>query len=425
MKTKLSVLLISFLFVLSGNLRLTAQVTVGSNTDPVRAALLDVKGQAADADNITSKTGGLALPRVNLVDAETLQPFIATTDADWTDPTKKAQLIKNHTGLMVYNLNTTSPFAQGIYVWTGAKWVMASGLARNGLNQKDGYVQLGGALSQDETIITGDKQDLIIDLKNVSGADKGFMIKGLSDLGNSVSLVINDEGKLGKSPVIPARLAFFQSGDQSRTPGINTRGNAIVVKWNITNETATTGKDLVTNNIVDWDQANNAFIMRLDAAIEMSAMLGYQGGGWANPPTNTVGGPEQVIVNATLQVNKIEVDNNGDPVLGPGGEFTYTGWADYSSVRGVYTGATNYYRNTLNIPPAMMSARKGDKIRLVVMRPPDENKTTGQLGHDHQISWNYPEGDARNPMRGIVRPYGTEFSKSLKIVVQGAAENTP
>ncbi|MDR2951030.1 MAG: hypothetical protein LBV71_17730 [Prevotella sp.] len=112
-----------------------AQVTVGSNNPPAKAALLEIKNiepndpaSPTDANNITvnDKGGGLGLPRVKLVNINTLQPFIPT-GTDWTNNTDKVK--EKHAGLMVYNIyvspdgeDADKTFSQGIYVWDGAKW---------------------------------------------------------------------------------------------------------------------------------------------------------------------------------------------------------------------------------------------------------------------------------------------------------------
>lgn len=105
--------LIVVLAALAGMGTAYAQVTVGSGVAPATGALLEIKSQAADASNVTSTTGGLGLPRVSLVSLTTLDPFIASA----TTAVKT-----NHTGLMVYNLNTTAPFSKGVYVWDGTTW---------------------------------------------------------------------------------------------------------------------------------------------------------------------------------------------------------------------------------------------------------------------------------------------------------------
>jgi len=116
-------------------LNLSAQGTIGSGEKPVRAALLDLKGQNPDSENITSSTGGLVLPRVKLTGRTTLDPFIDSgTDPEWksADVNVVKKLKDDHTGLMVYNLSVSDPgetdenliFEQGIYVWNGTQWNM-------------------------------------------------------------------------------------------------------------------------------------------------------------------------------------------------------------------------------------------------------------------------------------------------------------
>lgn len=97
------------------------QVTVGAEIDPVKAALLEIKTQAPDANNVTSTKGGLGLPRVELVETETLQPFIETTDTEW-NPTNQAATKTVHAGLVVYNLTENAAFTKGVYVWNGSRW---------------------------------------------------------------------------------------------------------------------------------------------------------------------------------------------------------------------------------------------------------------------------------------------------------------
>jgi hypothetical protein len=114
-----------------------AQVTVGSDKFPVRGALLELKTlepssgiqNVTDAGNITvdATGGGLGLPRVQLADRATLEPFIPTTDSEWTSGTSKIK--EHHAGLTVYNLTDDSlkNLRQGVYVWNGANWSMMGG----------------------------------------------------------------------------------------------------------------------------------------------------------------------------------------------------------------------------------------------------------------------------------------------------------
>ena len=119
---------ITALLLLTVNNGVKAQVTIGSNFEPSRVALLDLKTQQANASladtlNITTTKGGFLLPRVRLVNVNTLQPFVETSDSEWTNTTTKAALMKSATGLLVYNVAKKGDLlSPGIYVWDGTKW---------------------------------------------------------------------------------------------------------------------------------------------------------------------------------------------------------------------------------------------------------------------------------------------------------------
>lgn len=106
---------------------LNAYVTIGSDKSTVKGAILGIKTQDADNKNFTSTLGGFGLPRVQLINKTTPEPFIKTTNTDWAigcvqDTTKESQV-----GLMIYNLtsnlistsitNLELHSLQGIYVW--------------------------------------------------------------------------------------------------------------------------------------------------------------------------------------------------------------------------------------------------------------------------------------------------------------------
>lgn len=98
------------------------QVTIGSDVPASKAAVLEIKDQPADGSNVTATRGGLGLPRVELEDVSTLEPFIAITDTEWT--TNQAATKSAHAGLMVYNLKEDSGenLTKGVYVWNGERW---------------------------------------------------------------------------------------------------------------------------------------------------------------------------------------------------------------------------------------------------------------------------------------------------------------
>jgi hypothetical protein len=168
---------------------LKSQVTIGSSIDPVKGALLDLKTQNPDNDNVTveaDKSGGLVLSRVKLVDKNTLQPFIDTSSPDWTDNAKKL-----HTGMMVYNLATNNGFSQGIYVWNGTQWEPSktdfSINVSNGLTKSGDDILLGGDLT-DNTSFDQDQYSLDF----TGGQGKIFMTdvkSNIPSVGSSITPV--------------------------------------------------------------------------------------------------------------------------------------------------------------------------------------------------------------------------------------------
>lgn len=137
----------------------SAQTTIGSGLEPVKAAILDVKTQVADDNNVTSTIGGIVMPRVKLQNIETLEPIILNNDPDLTE------LKRLHKGLIVYNLTDNEAFKAGLYVWKGTRWnaVILSGTnpestsnieVENGLSltPTNEYIELGGLLNANTSI---------------------------------------------------------------------------------------------------------------------------------------------------------------------------------------------------------------------------------------------------------------------------------
>jgi hypothetical protein len=240
-------------------------------------------------------------------------------------------------------------------------------------------LRLGGSLTGNTTIgVNAETQDFKIDIaNNESTGTHGFFISGLETQVNSNVVVVDEKtGKLGTAPVIPAKMAFFQS--KTETHDIKTdlnNGKYVVVPWSEKD-------DEVTNNLLNFIEDDYAFELTEDCMIEVSGMVNYRGGAGT--------GNSVIVINATLQLQKTGESN----------------WINYSSVRGVYVGVINAYRNTLSIPPALIIGKTGDKIRMVLQRPANGNS----LGDDH-VETTYKEC-------GIVVPYGTSFSKSIKIIAQ-------
>ncbi len=105
-----------FIFHLWTSGELSAQVTIGSGIEPNQGALLDLKEKDPVDPTIDNSTAnkGLGLPRVNLTSLTTLSDISEAVG-------KEVQ----HTGLMVYNINTVvaSNISPGIYIWDGTQWV--------------------------------------------------------------------------------------------------------------------------------------------------------------------------------------------------------------------------------------------------------------------------------------------------------------
>ncbi|MDR2474781.1 MAG: hypothetical protein LBD45_02880 [Bacteroidales bacterium] len=368
---------------------LSAQVTIGADVEPQKAALLELATQQADGDNVTSTKGGLIIPRVKLVSATTLEPFIATTDPDWTN-NATTKIKEKHAGLIVYNLTANTTFSKGLYVWDGAEWrehKHARDLvqtADNGLTLSNSHLKWGGALTNASTAVTVDAgtQQLKFDIANSSGsaADKGLLITGLQSQTDSKAVTVNvNTGKLGLASVIPAAMTFFQSGDESTNIAstINT-GSAYKVAWS--------PGDQIFNNLVTFNDADDCFIAQNDGIFEISAFVSYA------PRYNTAGS-DASLLNATLQVARYP---------------STTTWIDYSSVRMVWVGIGAVYRQTLNIPPVLLTVSTGDRIRLIIQRPPTATGT-GVLGAEHNYS-------SSSSATGIAPPFGTNFSKGIKIL---------
>lgn len=111
---------ILFLVLFSGLIpKANSQVTIGLGntaitTNPQPGALLELKMQDADGQNITSSKG-FVLPRVALIAVDNLAPcVVGATDA----------LKLLHNGLTVYNTTYGGALIPAIYSWNGQKWIV-------------------------------------------------------------------------------------------------------------------------------------------------------------------------------------------------------------------------------------------------------------------------------------------------------------
>lgn len=200
-------------------LQLHGQVTIGSGIPPEKGALLDIKTQAPDADNLTSTVGGMVLPRVKLVSINTLEPFIAANDPDLE------ALKKSHVGLTVYNLTGTTPFITGLYVWNGHEWIRTdsggfpSKGARNGLHtsssQSGDTVKLGGSLIRETTVFQTDR-----DLGFTTGPSGQWKV-------NTKDFTVFGDGSvvIGESSSAPAGTRLLVGGNTCMDGKLTVSGN--------------------------------------------------------------------------------------------------------------------------------------------------------------------------------------------------------
>ena len=90
-----------------------AQVTIGSNNEPLDGAILDLKEEQTNGTRNSNK--GMMLPRVNLTNLTDITADIAGATATNEEA---------HIGLTVYNVNEcVSPLTgKGVYAWDGEEW---------------------------------------------------------------------------------------------------------------------------------------------------------------------------------------------------------------------------------------------------------------------------------------------------------------
>lgn len=109
----------SIILSLIFSLRISAQVTVGTDEAAVRGALLQLKDQKKITGGEANATKGLLLPRVWLTELNSLKD-INPQSTDRPDPDL-------HIGLTVYNLNdddcdSYNPIKKGVHIWDGRTW---------------------------------------------------------------------------------------------------------------------------------------------------------------------------------------------------------------------------------------------------------------------------------------------------------------
>ena len=134
-----------------------SQVTIGTQSPPLKGVLLDLK-QFDESTGASNSVSGLMFARVLLTDVNNLYPMLTGSESNYE--TLKSQ----YTDLIVYNVNQVAPFEKGLYEWDGTQWNKLSGAesalsikALNGLSLLGSdTVVLGGDLVKNTMINLGD-----------------------------------------------------------------------------------------------------------------------------------------------------------------------------------------------------------------------------------------------------------------------------
>jgi hypothetical protein len=111
MKTTFKIKLLFLCLYLLPNLH--AQVNIGTVELPADGAMLQLKSITGATSGGKNAEEGLLLPRVALISHTSLEPAVTgATDEE----------MKEHTGLVVYNLTEDTYLTKGLAVWNGTQW---------------------------------------------------------------------------------------------------------------------------------------------------------------------------------------------------------------------------------------------------------------------------------------------------------------
>ena len=214
------VMLMTVLFAFS----MQSQVTIGTLSPPLKGAILDLKEYDETAGNANS-ISGMMMARVLLTDEDNLFPMLSGTEANYE------ALKLRHAGLIVYNVNQTSPFEKGLYIWDGTVWnkvddaQQSSISASNGLNISSNTVKLGGDLEENTTI----------NLNNYNlnfNPNQGGIGVAVSDPKARLDIDYNDEES---DPLILKEIKHISDANTIDAPGaiyygLRASGNGVVRK---------------------------------------------------------------------------------------------------------------------------------------------------------------------------------------------------
>jgi hypothetical protein len=219
--------------------KVNAQVLIGSNKSTEKAAILEIKTKepvttitnVTDDGNVTIDPtkggGGVGLPRVKLVDRETLQPFVKTDDPDWI-AASTSKIKEHHAGLTVYNLtdDAAKNLHQGTYIWNGAKWALIGG--KRFFYMPSFNIAITGNGVYTRNLYTEYKKQF-----DKSAADSQF-ISSNSELTEISSL---ENGKIYEKDELDYVVTYYDSTVMD-PPTLGTGANAGELTFKVTNATA-------------------------------------------------------------------------------------------------------------------------------------------------------------------------------------------
>lgn len=107
-----------FLFGIFIFTKVHSQATIGSEINPNKGAILDLK---ENTNLLENSTKGLALPRVILLNST--PPLNRLAESIGAKSGVTPWDVKLHTGLVIYSIKcNASGVSVGPYVWTGTEW---------------------------------------------------------------------------------------------------------------------------------------------------------------------------------------------------------------------------------------------------------------------------------------------------------------
>lgn len=240
------IVLLFFILLLSQNI--LSQVTIGLGEVPERVALLQLKDQSSDSSYVTATKGGLLLPRVRLININTLEPFMSPSDPEY-EKEKRLSM-----GLVVYNIDESldDNLHAGVYYWDGEKWELSTTGPRIVNNNKENslkvninqssFVTLSGSQSygllmrnqgvsiNPETVIApaikDSYSDLISTKRQNNGNDEALLLEYLEE-GKVNFFSMNLQYIMGNNP--PAETRYFEVSIVSKYSGSVVYQNHVIV----------------------------------------------------------------------------------------------------------------------------------------------------------------------------------------------------